>query len=379
MKRTTVAIVGSHPDTRGQFDFERTDCDVWVFNEALKEEWCKRADGVFQMHKPVIWRSTQNRNDPKHYEWLQSNQDVTVYMTDRYDDVPRSVCYPLEGILERFPTTRQYFTSSVSYALALAIYEGYERIEVYGVEMETGTEYGHQRVGVAYWIGVADGMGIDLEFYSDKFFVSPLYGYQGDIRLDISVFVDRIEKLSEAQQHAQEAHTLAMEAFDDLTSAWVMDWKTDLAQLDEVITACGQTAHNFGMVDAALQVNEKYLAKCQKMLEETGDYLIVRQEIEGSMYAGLNERNDKYNKVLQASAEMSHARGEFNKPHNAEYRKKVLSKFLPLLKEFVQTSTLTGMGTGVSNENRNLMMIYDQTLASQGASDLGLMQQDMMV
>jgi len=368
--KKTIAIVGSHPDTRGRLDFDRTDCDIWVFNEALKEEWCKRADGVFQMHLPEIWRSTANRNDPKHYEWLKSNQDVDIYMTEAFEDVPKSIKYPLSDILSRFPTTKRYFTSSVSYALALAIFKGYERIEIYGVEMETGTEYGHQRVGVAYWIGVADGLGIETEYCSDKFFTAPLYGYEGNVRMDMDVFTQRIEQLKPAQKHAQEAHDQAMEIVNELTAAWAADWKTDLSQFDEVITACGQTGHNFGMVDGSMQVNEQYLSACQRMKEETGNYLIVRQELEGNMLAGHNEREANYRELMEVSAQLTQIRKEFDKPNNLEYRQRVLRKFKPLLMKFIEGSTKTGMCTGVFNENRNLMLIHDQILSAQGALDV---------
>jgi len=74
--RDIVAIVGSHPVSRAWFDFTRKDCDVWVFNEAPKNDWCGRYDAVFQMHSPVIWRSEQNRNDPEHYQWLKDQRDT---------------------------------------------------------------------------------------------------------------------------------------------------------------------------------------------------------------------------------------------------------------------------------------------------------------
>ena len=89
-QKATVAIVGSHPRTRSAFDFTRTDCDVWIFNEALADPsgWCKRADAVFQMHNPAIWRSPLNRNDPKHYNWLKSGDTPEVIMQEYYEDVP---------------------------------------------------------------------------------------------------------------------------------------------------------------------------------------------------------------------------------------------------------------------------------------------------
>jgi len=358
--KDTVAIVGSHPGTRGLFDFERDDCDVWVFNEAMKEKWCIHADAVFQMHLPVVWRTTQNRNDPKHYEWLKSGDTPPLYMLDQYEDVPKAVKYPLSDVLEAFPTALSYFTSSVSYAIALGIYKGYRRIEVYGVEMETNTEYGHQRVGVAYWVGVAHGKGTELVFHSPSFFKAPLYGYDADVRIPLEVFKDRIEKLKEAQGKAQEAHSVAIGALTELIGAWVQDWKTDLSRLDQVIVACGQTGHNFGMVDGALQTNEQYLARCNKMLEEVGEYLIVRQHLESQMHGGDKERNTRYNEVHAASGILSEKRKALNSPGNVDIRKKRADEFGIALQEFVKKSTLTGIGAGIMTENRNLMMIYDK-------------------
>jgi poly(A) polymerase Pap1 len=83
--------------------------------------------------------------------------------------------------------------------------------------------------------------------------------------------------------------------------------------------------------------------------------------------------------MLSASAQMSQARGKFNNPHNTDIRRKILRDFLPLLKEFVQTSTLTGMGTGIANENRNLIQVYDQMLSAQGVHDLPAVQMEKIV
>jgi len=312
------------------------------------------------MHLPVVWRTTQNRNDPKHYEWLKSGDTPPIYMIDQYEDVPKSIRYPLSDILEAFPTALSYFTSSIAYAIALAVYKGYRRIEVYGVEMETGTEYGHQRVGVAYWVGVAHGRGIELVFHSPSFFKSPLYGYDADVKIPLEVFKDRIEKLKEAQGKAQEAHNTAMSAMTDLIGAWVQDWKANLTQLDQVIVACGQTGHNFGMVDGALQTNEQYLARCEKMLEETGEYLVVRQHLESQMHGGHKERTARFNEVHGASATLREKRKLLNTPGNVDIRKKRADEFYKALEDFIKKSTLTGIGSGIMTENRNLMMVYDK-------------------
>ena len=186
------------PQNIRDFDFDRNDCDIWVFNEALNTDWCKRADGVFQIHAPVIWRSATNRNDPKHYQWLQSGETPVIFMQEKYSEVPKSEKFPLEKVFDKFPEAERYFTSSVGYALALAIYKEYKTIEVYGVEMETNTEYGHQRVGVAYWCGLAAGRGIKVDFHSPTFYTAPLYGYEGNLMIPIDFYQKRI---NEAQPH----------------------------------------------------------------------------------------------------------------------------------------------------------------------------------
>ena len=77
----TLAIIGSHTRTREAFDFNRTDADVWLFNEAYSNKenvWAKRADAVFQLHDPIIWKNPKNRNDPKHYDWLKSTLTTVI-------------------------------------------------------------------------------------------------------------------------------------------------------------------------------------------------------------------------------------------------------------------------------------------------------------
>src|SRR5512133_3445606 len=65
--------------------------------------------------------------------------NVPVYMQDRYEDVPNSIKFPLKEITEAFPFG-QYMTNSISYMIALAIYEGYQEISVFGVDMAVGSE-----------------------------------------------------------------------------------------------------------------------------------------------------------------------------------------------------------------------------------------------
>jgi hypothetical protein len=330
----------------------------------MSQDWCIRADAVFQLHNPVIFRSKTNRNDANHYEFLQNPDSPTIIMQDKYPDVPNSVRYPIEQVIALTPGYT-YLTSSVAYAIALAVLKGYERIEIYGAEMETNTEYGHQRQGVAFWIGLALGRGIDVEHFSPKFWLAPLYAYGDDVRIDIQHYKDRIVQLTEARKVAQEAHDKAMEEVNRIITRFVKDYKTDQTELDGFIVRVGQSAHDFGVTDGALQVNEGYLERCEVMQAESGTYLIVRQELEGKARSGITEREKSYRELHTNGDRLAEARSKLKTNANRVEREKLTGEFYARLKDFIKTSTMTGVAGGVLQENAHLVSIYDKL--AQGA------------
>lgn len=68
--------------------------------------------------------------------------------------------YPVDTIIKFFET--DYFSNTVDYAIALAIYKGYTEIGLYGINMMRGSEYAYQKAGVEFWIGQAMGRGIKV-------------------------------------------------------------------------------------------------------------------------------------------------------------------------------------------------------------------------
>ena len=69
-----------------------------------------------------------------------------------------SIAFPLDEVktflLANF-NIKNVFSSTLSYCMALAIHKGYERIETYGIELGTESEYFHQREGFTFWAGLA--------------------------------------------------------------------------------------------------------------------------------------------------------------------------------------------------------------------------------
>jgi len=206
--KDTLAIVGSHTGTRSDVDWGRDDLDIWVFNEALSkalttdandaDKWCERADAVFQMHDPAVWKNPLNRNDRTHADWLKSGNTPVIYMLEAFAEVPQAVKFPLDEVIANTGgLCTKFITSSVALAFALAIYQGYKKIEVYGVEMETETEYVYQRDAMGYWFGVMDGIGIELKAYCNFLKERYVYGYEGKVTVDLQDFHDKIVGLDQ--------------------------------------------------------------------------------------------------------------------------------------------------------------------------------------
>lgn len=290
----TVAIVGSHPDTRSDAPWDNPAVDIWVFNEAANQSWVKRWDAVFQLHLPTVYRNPHNRTDPKHWEWLQKKHGKPIYMQKTDALVLDSEEYPLEQIYRRFLRgfTKwtpdgldhlKYFTSTISFAFALALYQGYERVLVYGVEMASTTEYVYQRDCTAFWLGLLLGHGVKVELHSAvAIFDQPLYGFDGDLTYAPELFENRlIEKralMAEIETRCDQAKII-LEGTD----------VGDNAALQKAMKERFDALSKRGEMKGVIHTLEIYLEKCNAMINETGVAMLSRQEFEFNTAAAQGE------------------------------------------------------------------------------------------
>src|SRR3990172_8275522 len=192
--KKTVALVGMAPTSCSLAPFNDPTVEVWGLNEAHAFDWLKSWDRWFQMHKPRDF--TRDLDDHRiyergyvkgHYEWLKQDHGKPIYTQYVYPNIPDSVEYPLAEVVDRFfPLVRKgdekikYLTSTFTYLLAMALLEGFERIEIYGFEMGGGDEYIPQKACAEFWIGMAIGRGVEIYLPPNNQLVwGPLYGYQG--------------------------------------------------------------------------------------------------------------------------------------------------------------------------------------------------------
>lgn len=179
----TVALYGFASVSREGIHNSKAD-EIWSITWAYKYN-VPRIDRLFEMHP--IWMQAKSQKPEyikprEHWEWMKKNTDIPIYMLLNHPEVPKSIRYPIEKVWELIPSSRRrnVFTSSFDYLMGLAILEKFERIELYGFEMGSDTEYRYQREGSSYWIAQADARGIEVVLPENTALLKKkMYGYEG--------------------------------------------------------------------------------------------------------------------------------------------------------------------------------------------------------
>jgi len=182
-----VAIVG-YTETKDMAPFADPSWEIWGMNDLYK--FINKYDRWFEIHGKDR-DGYINKTKPGRTPWEQVKTTLAamqcpVYLQEVNPEIPNSVQYPLEEIVAEFGQYFQnsedarYFTNTVAYMIALAIYEKYDVIHVYGVDMAVHTEYESQRPSCEFWLGVAIGRGIKVHIpvEADLLKVQFLYGYE---------------------------------------------------------------------------------------------------------------------------------------------------------------------------------------------------------
>lgn len=315
-----LVIMGSHPRSASKFDWSRTDCEIWVFNEAGNQKKdgkliYPRADAVFQLHHEAIWRNPANRSDPDHVRWLKSGDTPTIYMQEQYKDVPKAKAYPLKEVLDMTDNLRigagqfRYFSSSPDYALALVAKlwqdgKRYKKVEVYGIELEMSSEYQYQRTGFGFWCGYLTALGVNLILHND-IFVAPMYGYEGDFAIPSTRFDKRIKELraDEGVTKAQSTYRLIAQKFLDS----LVDFnKKDVSDhMQKTMRMVNKLLEPGAIATGRIKENQRYFDKALIMERETSEAVFSLGEFDGA-------RTDYAKQKNQLKLETDNLNGQVN-------------------------------------------------------------------
>jgi hypothetical protein len=144
-------------------------------------------------------------------EWLAKPHPFPIYMLQAAPDLPSVQEFPVERVVES--VGRDYFTSTVAYAIALAAsMSDVAEIGLWGIDLAHDTEYGDQRPCAEYHIARAEGKGIKVTTHERSALMKQRnrYGYEPkeslarDLRASLEANVGQLTKAIDADKEAWE-------------------------------------------------------------------------------------------------------------------------------------------------------------------------------
>ena len=174
-----VIIVGMYKPCLGPFD---DGLEVWGCNYCLSQQ--PNMTRLYFLDPLSIFESS--------YADEVSAAGIPVYSQKAYPEIPNSLEYPIADVMRHFYgdldddalADQAYFTSTISYMVAHAIYEGFDDITLHRIlALPPSIEYAQQKPCLDYWIGRAAGAGIRVRISADSNIARPmpwesgLYGY----------------------------------------------------------------------------------------------------------------------------------------------------------------------------------------------------------
>lgn len=186
-----LAIVGS-AFTSKDAPYQDESFEIWGLNGME----IPRATRWFEIHDYSLQKGKVNYHGKDlgipYLSYLDS-LGITVYMQDEREEVKLSEKFPYEELKTKY---RDYFTSTASFMLALALEEDFDVVHIYGMDMAQSEEYGTQRPSVEYWIGRLEQKGVKVYIppQSDLLKVAYTYGYESATTMKVK-FRSRKEEL----------------------------------------------------------------------------------------------------------------------------------------------------------------------------------------
>ena len=161
-----VIIIGKGPGWRNA----PMEGETWGVNDLILRRPVKLS---FQIHDI----DERIGNDPFDKTIERINRlGIPVITQKKHNLLPTAIPFPLDEM------PIKYFTGSIAYIIAYAIYKKATEIEMYGVPLFLKEEYTEQRPCIEFWMGYAMGKGIKVDIHQPTVILSShpyvgLYGY----------------------------------------------------------------------------------------------------------------------------------------------------------------------------------------------------------
>lgn len=246
-----VAIVGFAAGHAHKAPFADPKVEKWGINQLWKILPDKQFDRWFELHSLYDFYHA----NPPHQDFLRNFHGPVYVRAEDYRlalewGIQTAQPFPDVPILERF---RPYFTNTISWLIALAIMMRPKELSLYGVDMAQdhllAAEYSEQRPSCEYFIGLAEGLGIDVKLPpgSDLLGATHLYGFEDSGRV-LEKMTSRYTELAKTREQMQaqlaqyeagveqmRKQMAALEGAQQEVTYWRKNWLTPPAALDEMI------------------------------------------------------------------------------------------------------------------------------------------------
>ncbi len=196
-----VCLLGTS-NTLSQAPLSDTSFEHWALNDMYAVIPMANITRWFEIHGREFLNVYRARGTSQNHIDALRALTVPIYMQEQHADIPSSVKYPLEEMIAHFG--RQYFKSTLDYMMALALYEGFKEIHLYGVNMADNLEYVHQRPSMEYWIGRAEGMGVKVVLPEGCDLLKGYFLYGYDEKRESDLLVKARAKSAELAKNAAE-------------------------------------------------------------------------------------------------------------------------------------------------------------------------------
>lgn len=221
-KANKVAIVGSASSSRDKAPWDDHSFEIW----GLAWRKLKRAERHFDIHKFDDEHLSKKKGYLEHLGLLEG----PIYLQEKHKDYANSIAYPYDEVVNSLQldeySNGEYFVSSIAYMIGLAIYEQFEEIHLYGIDLIDDDEYAYQRPNTEYLLGLARGRGIKVYIPEESSLLkfSYRYGYERTPKNEEGIITtemltkQRAEYLQKRDNAIQAANTFdgALQTIDGL-------------------------------------------------------------------------------------------------------------------------------------------------------------------
>ncbi len=267
----TITLIGRSPSSRHYI--EQIEKGEKVYTIAACYDLAPWIDACVEIHHD--WMLRHERYNLDMLRWLQEARGFPIYMQRHYEDIPESVPYPREEVLDMVRIMRgdkrnDYACSSFDWLMGLAILHQPKRIKVIGYDMSSETEYRYQRESATGWMYFAAGRGIEVWLPPECKMIQAdmLYGFEGAQAIKYERLVELHEQAQDWMQEAEAHHKMLLERLPRTEK--IEDAEQFRSAYEDVSDARDTFFINSGVVQAIVELRERFTL---------GD-IITRQELE---------------------------------------------------------------------------------------------------